>query len=870
MAKIWDFHGGIHPAEHKDLSLQVPLRQAPLPAYVVLPLQQHIGAPARPLVRVGDKVRTGQKIADRQAGISACVHASISGTVVAIEERPIAHPSQMQDMCIVIESDGQDTWVERAPLINWQSANAETLLAHIKGNGIVGLGGAGFPTLSKIQSGRAHQLDTLIINAAECEPYITADDTGIRHYPQELVTGIRILQRILQPQQTLIGIEDNKPDAIERLREATIGTNIEIRVVPTKYPSGGEKQLTYLLTGREVPSGGLPADVGVLCQNVGTLIAVARALVQGEPLVRRIVTLTGHALAAPANLEVRLGTPIDALLRVAQLDPQKLARLILGGPMMGFSLPNAQVPITKTSNCVIAGTLQEFPSAAPEMPCIRCGMCEQACPASLLPQQLYWFSKAKEFDKARLYNLFDCIECGACAYVCPSQIPLVQYYRFAKGEIRKEESEALKAERARQRFEFKQERQAREQAEKAARRQGKTASAVQMEPSVQKAAAPASTETLDLKKLKIQLAAKSVAAKKAQQALTQAQEAGASAEELAELTKTFQNAQQEQAQAQSAIAQATETPTATQSPSPDVAELKKLKIQLAAKSVAAKKAQQALTQAQEAGASAEELAELTKTFQNAQQEQAQAQSAIAQATETPTSTQSQSPDVAELKKLKIQLAAKSVAAKKAQQALTQAQEAGASAEELAELTQVLQEAQQAQSQAQAALEQQQVPKTQHIQAPPKAADAHLKQLSVQIAVKKVAFRKAEQAWQQAHSSQQGDLDVLEAHMLNAQEALHKAQAELATYQAQQSSASNKQVTQDGDQHLLKKRKIAVSVAQAAVRSAQKRLDNLSEIKDTPSEQLAAQQARLASAQAQLAQAQDALAQAASTRTQEIS
>ena len=335
------------------------------------------------------------------------------------------------------------------------------------------MGGAGFPTSVKVNLGDHQRVEQLIINAVECEPYITADDRLMRERADEIVLGIQILQYLLNPHDTLIGIEDNKPEAIAALRAACADSDVEVRVVPTKYPSGGEKQLIQLLTGKEVPSGSIPAQCGVVCQNVGTAWAVKRAVHDGEPLLSRITTVTGDAVARPGNYEVWLGTPVADLLHHAGVDKERLGRLVMGGPMMGFTLHDPSVPVVKTSNCVIAASAEELPEPPPEQACIRCGACAEVCPANLLPQQLYWYAKTDDFERAQHHNLMDCIECGACAYVCPSHIPLVQYYRYAKGEIRTQAAEQIKADRARERFEARQARLEREQAEKEARRRAR-------------------------------------------------------------------------------------------------------------------------------------------------------------------------------------------------------------------------------------------------------------------------------------------------------------------------------------------------------------------------------------------------------------
>lgn len=472
-APVYDFPGGVHPAEHKTVSNRTPIAPGPRPAQLVLPLNMHLGAPARPIVAVGDRVLKGQMLAEPAGAVSAALHAPTSGTVVALGPRPIQHPSGMDALCIVLEPDGEDRWAERRPVADHTRLGPGKLIALLRDAGVAGLGGAGFPTSVKVNLGDHQRVEQLIINAVECEPYITADDRLMRERADEIVLGIQILQYLLNPHDTLIGIEDNKPEAIAALRAACADSDVEVRVVPTKYPSGGEKQLIQLLTGKEVPSGSIPAQCGVVCQNVGTAWAVKRAVHDGEPLLSRITTVTGDAVARPGNYEVWLGTPVADLLHHAGVDKERLDRLVMGGPMMGFTLHDPSVPVVKTSNCVIAASAEELPEPPPEQACIRCGACAEVCPANLLPQQLYWYAKTDDFERAQHHNLMDCIECGACAYVCPSHIPLVQYYRYAKGEIRTQTAEQIKADRARERFEARQARLEREQAEKEARRRAR-------------------------------------------------------------------------------------------------------------------------------------------------------------------------------------------------------------------------------------------------------------------------------------------------------------------------------------------------------------------------------------------------------------
>ena len=479
MTKLWDFPGGIHPVENKDLSTTRQIEPAGLPDRLILPLQQHIGAPAVPVVEVGEQVLKGQPLATVEGPVGVPVHAPTSGTIEAIGPHPVPHPSGMDDVCIFLRPDGDDRWCDRQPVADFHQLERADVLDRIRQAGIAGMGGAGFPTNIKLRPPTDRKVETLILNGAECEPYITADDMAMRERADQVAAGLRIMAWILRPQRCVIAIEDNKPAAIAAIRAACQDTQVEVCVIPTKYPSGGEKQLVQILTGLEVPHGGIPADIGVMCQNIGTAIAVHRAIDLGEPLISRITTVTGEAVANPGNFDTLLGTPIDHLLAQAGVQPERLSRLVLGGPMMGYTLQTTAVPVIKTTNCVIAATATELPEPPPEQPCIRCGMCAEVCPMDLLPQQLFWYAKANEFDKAEHQNLFDCIECGACTYVCPSAIPLVQYYRYAKGEIRTQQAEQAKADRARERFEARQARLEREQAEKEAKRKERARAAAE-------------------------------------------------------------------------------------------------------------------------------------------------------------------------------------------------------------------------------------------------------------------------------------------------------------------------------------------------------------------------------------------------------
>lgn len=453
-AQLWSFPGGVHPPGRKSLSNQTPIASLPLPEILYIPVKQHTGTDADIIVSVGENVLKGQALTQSTQPFAVPVHAPTSGIIQDITEHPSAHPSGIGELTIILQPDGNDTWAELKPLQQYQTLSKDVLVEHICDAGIAGLGGAGFPTHIKVQPPKA--VEFLIINGIECEPYITSDDRLMREHAWQIRQGIDVVNHLIEAKTILVAVEDNKPDALNALTIACQDNpNIRVVSIPTVYPAGGEKQLIQVLTGREVPRKGLPADVGCVMFNVGTCFAIADAVFSGKPLTQRVVTLTGDALQTPQNVWALLGTPIAHLLAHAGYSPKKQTKpnVIMGGPMMGFTVTSLNVPVVKITNCLLVPAKQELPDPNDERACIRCGFCTDACPASLLPQQLYWYSKAQDLDKAQEYNLFDCIECGACAYVCPSEIPLVHYYRKTKADIRNQRDEHDKAEKARIRFE---------------------------------------------------------------------------------------------------------------------------------------------------------------------------------------------------------------------------------------------------------------------------------------------------------------------------------------------------------------------------------------------------------------------------------
>ncbi|WP_426415218.1 electron transport complex subunit RsxC [Aestuariirhabdus sp. LZHN29] len=465
--KLSGFRGGIHPQERKERTEQLPIVRLPMPKRLYVPLQQHIGEPAVARVTAGQRVKRGELIGGSVEWLSAPVHAPADGTVVAVSEFASPHPAALPVTTAIIEvSDKQTPWT--VPDEDPFGLSPEELALRIRQAGIVGMGGATFPSAVKLDLARKQGVDTLIINGGECEPYLTCDDRLMRERGQQIVTGVALMLRCLEARRAVIVVEDNKAEALATLRELCLSQDhIKTVSVPTRYPQGSQKQMIQSVLGREIPAGAHATDLGVVMHNVATAYAVYEALVDGKPLVSRIVTVGGGAIPSPANLEVPLGTLVEDLLAYCGLEDESYERLLVGGPMMGQWLPHGRVPVIKGSSGIIALSEAETRVEMPR-PCIRCSRCVGVCPSGLLPLELASRIRKEQFVAASALGLEDCIACGSCAYVCPSKIPLVQYFHYGKGQLQARQAQQKKIDKTADLASSKEQRLALIEAQKAA------------------------------------------------------------------------------------------------------------------------------------------------------------------------------------------------------------------------------------------------------------------------------------------------------------------------------------------------------------------------------------------------------------------
>lgn len=428
--------GGVHAEERKVLTSKKAIaHDLPLPKKLYIPLQQHMGKPAEPLIQVGEKVLKGQLLAHSQGLISAPVHAPSSGEIIDINDYPAPHPSALPIRMIVLETDGKDQWIEAQEVADPFQLAPEDISSRVGAAGIVGLGGATFPTAVKLNMGRENRIDTLIINGAECEPYLSCDDRLMQEQADAIIDGVRIMLHGMETHKAVIAIEDNKPEAFAAMTKAADAfSEIKVIQIPTRYPMGWDRQLIRYVTGREVPVGSRSSEIGVTIHNIGTAFATHKAIRHGQPLVNRVVTVSGGALANPLNIEVPIGTLISEVFEFCGVDYNQVARIIMGGPMMGDALPHSDLPTVKATSGLLALTQSELKSTE-EQPCIRCASCVSVCPAGLRPLDMANNIRVNQLDSAVDIGLKDCISCGCCSYICPSNIPLVQYFKYATGEL---------------------------------------------------------------------------------------------------------------------------------------------------------------------------------------------------------------------------------------------------------------------------------------------------------------------------------------------------------------------------------------------------------------------------------------------------
>ncbi len=430
--KAVGFRGGVHPPKNKEATKEKGVEVLPAPREAIIPLSQHLGAPSEPVVEKGTQVKIGQIIGQPKGFVSAPVHASISGMVKAIEVCP--HPVLGQGLAVVIESDGKDEWSELGGRRDWEYLSRDEIKKLILEGGLVGLGGATFPTHVKLSPPEEKSIDTVILNGAECEPYLTADYRTMLERPGEVITGLKIIMRVLQAEKGYIGVEDDKPKGILLLKEKARGIpNVVIVSLAAKYPQGAEKQLIKVILNREVPSGGLPLDVGVVVHNVGTAVAITQAVTEGRPIVDRVVTVTG-GVKDPKNLLVRIGTPFRETIEFCGGFDGIPGKVIMGGPMMGLAQYTLDVPVIKGTSGILV--LRKDQVEVSEIaPCIRCGKCLDVCSMRLMPSFIVQYAEKGRFREAEGMDALDCIECGCCSYVCPAQRPLIHFIKFAKAEI---------------------------------------------------------------------------------------------------------------------------------------------------------------------------------------------------------------------------------------------------------------------------------------------------------------------------------------------------------------------------------------------------------------------------------------------------
>lgn len=475
--RVYSFHGGLKLRHNKKISCAMPLERPPMPQRLWVVLQQHQGETGELLVEAGEQVRKGQALTRAVHDRQVPVHAPTSGLVRGIVDHPVASPPGSLSPAVELEPDDRDFWSERTPLDRWRERAPEEIIEHLRERGLAGLGGAQFPTAAKLR-GKWPPIHTLILNGAECEPYISCDEMLMRERPAAIVEGGVILARAVGAERVVIGIEDQM-GAVEWAfgnvrRKVDPENRVRVVKVTTIYPEGGEKQIIQVLTGREVPHDGLPQDMGIVCLNVATAAAARDAVIEGTPVIERVVTVTGPGIVQPRNLIALIGTPFFHLVQAANGYRPDVARLVLGGPMSGLPLATDVVTVTKGANCILALTEKNIARTQPELPCINCGECVRVCPAQLLPQELFHYLRAGDYDEARELNLYDCIECGCCAFVCPSHIPLVDYYRLGKEELRLRDAEIRRSRLARGRYEA---RETRLEVEREAREAGREARA---------------------------------------------------------------------------------------------------------------------------------------------------------------------------------------------------------------------------------------------------------------------------------------------------------------------------------------------------------------------------------------------------------